>query len=1386
MKIAGPNPKILLKGLENRSPGLYLFAFVVCTLILSINQVSAETYTVRALDQNGQPLAGLEVFGTHGIEAIAGRFTDQAGAWQFDTADLASSEAVIALSGGSRGLRFEPSEIQPSLKNCPSRTCVFHGYTDPRPTVLVRWKITPAGSGRQLVLPGADYPCPKFVDDDGYALFAVRRPTGACSDTDAATENDTSVMIALGGAGETCTFTAINSSLQRFCPRLGDYYLGEFSASCTPASLPVEGVYQVTVQDDARRALANVEFYGSEGVESLATYKTDSTGRFTLRAGSLGVPSLSQELSLIPYYSNLLFTPSLLQVPGGLCPGNRCAVTGFKSAEPQGVLIIEARQGLSPAAQGTTVRIDAAAGVCSRQLITHTDSKGRAYLPFRRAASCTDANRIKFNVSYPGCVFSHSADTPFEVCPTTAINRVGVQASCGYPEPSASLVSGMVFDMDGEMLEGAAVLDGTRELSLSDEQGQFSVRVEKNTTVDLRVKKDDLKFDPVHRALIGLQADLAGLIFRAVGPASLQDDPLFGRTCEEKPEYILSGAVYDEFGQRLPGVTIYNDNDIVARSDELGGYSFQVPFRSDNWLSAELGAKRFDPAGIGLPSVHCDESALNFRVFSRPVRLLAGFVKTYDNAGIAGVPVSLGYGSETFSTETDANGAYDFQAPDGSEFTVQVGEWQSWIFAPSSIIGTADRDFSNLNFVGQPPPTATPTPTPTFTPTVTPTVTNTPTSTATPTVTKTPTRTNTPTVTATATRTATPTKTATATATPIPPTATRTPTVTATATATWTPSPPPLGDPTVVPIRVADGVGYGLSTQLYNGRLYFSSFTKVGKLMFTEPTGAYSWSTSAVGETDITRSSADRTALLMDAAGKAHIFYHDASNLRHVWQTSTGWSSEIIENRQEIRTEGGVDAIYCGANQICICFRNGETRQLMLARGTTGSWARSVLDDGTSQLQRKPDFVDVGNYCTLALDDQQRLVAAHYDAVNQALRIVRETADGYLFAALRGPSGEAMGMWPHIYTDAGQVRIFGSGVKSAGNDDNQEFQLSDERYYEATSADTLTWQVSYGASPSGAHHAAASGPRGIEVAYRQLTRSSAQYGDMSPIILKRSTRTDYFTEPSGCPISFDNEVHLHRKDAKNAFISLHHRFGGCPVDHFDGILVWGVYDGGEPPRPTSTPTPTSTWTPSPTDTPTITPTSTATGTATRTATPTITATITKTPTNTATPTITSTPTITKTATATHTPTVTRTATSTATATHTWTPTMTPTATNTPTVTPTPTPVYKISGAIKGDDGRRLTAAEREALKNGGTVKLLVARLDATAPSRTILVTDPFSFEFEVPPGFWSVALKVTGASIRSKPARYRLQVDKAFSRIFFAVSIKGVSAQSTKRSTVKR
>lgn len=804
--------------LPYRTVGIFL---ILASLFIT-SLAFAEHYTIRVRTAGGIPVEGVRVHGTHGVRHLPQLYTNGAGEWSLDTSPLSSATPTIAFTKAS--FSFDPPELRPGPLACPGGVCTVTAIEGEGSSVI-QWRVITAQgqavAGIPVEVPGSEVGCGKVSDEEGYTLFVVRKHSTQCNDLDSDLTNNYYPVAPHSPGTKSCSFTNTLLRGHRVCAT-AEEMTGYSIADCTESPAPpVTGpvTYTIAVKLENGQGVPNVSFYGNEGVNNLSQRISDTFGEWRVSTSSVGIPHAGS-FTIVPILAGYQFSPSLLKLSPGSCPGNVCRVTAFKNGTSPALIKWRITEGVTPVT-GVTVRRPGHYH-CGDGVVETSDRNGEVVFSGMVNASCNSADsttindRLSFNPTHPGCTFSHTSSTPFQHCPTTEVYNGVFSASCGASPPSQYTISGAVADPYGRPLSDVVINDNGIAVATTDTQGEYSIVVEANKEVRLSPSKSPYVFDPSLLSIAGVTGSRGDLFFRAVAPDPEGGSLLPGdQNCPVQPSYTIRGVTLDHSGARLPNVEILNNHEVVGRSNAQGEYAITVDAGTDAWITAEYNDTRFDPAGYSFPSLVCDRSEVNFKQTETLSYILTGTVFDSGRLRVAGARITLELEDGTRETTTDGSGQYLFSVTDGALYTVRAAK-QGLTLSPLGYSDEATSDRFDLHFTALESiaPTATPTPTPTVTPTPTNTATNTPTATATrtftpsptPTITPTPTRTHTPTVTPTVAPAPTITPTWTATQTPLPtPTATSTLTPTATRTFTSTPTATPTSTHTPTATPTATG-----------------------------------------------------------------------------------------------------------------------------------------------------------------------------------------------------------------------------------------------------------------------------------------------------------------------------------------------------------------------------------------------------------------------------------------------------------------------------------------------------------------------------------------------------------------------------------------------------
>jgi hypothetical protein len=107
----------------------------------------------------------------------------------------------------------------------------------------------------------------------------------------------------------------------------------------------------------------------------------------------------------------------------------------------------------------------------------------------------------------------------------------------------------------------------------------------------------------------------------------------------------------------------------------------------------------------------------------------------------------------------------------------------------------------------------------------------------------------------------------------------------------------------------------------------------------------------------------------------------------------------------------------------------------------------------------------------------------------------------------------------------------------------------------------------------------------------------------------------------------------------------------------------------------------------------------------------------------------------------------------------------------PTPTPRPAQLYKLSGSLKGPEGRRLTAAlinDLDALPTG-SARIVATNLRKESTIATL--SGRYSYEMELPEGTYTIKLISKYLKVISIPVTYKLTVKRKTGGVHFSVRI---------------
>ena len=684
-----------------------LLCYATAMLLLTtgvVNLAVADPYTIRVIQQDGSPVSGATIQGSHGLNKLPGRFTSATGEWQFDTADVKSPNPVLVVTHAALGLRMEPPELTVSAAQCPGRLCSFTAYTDGPATVAMEFSLQ-AGStplSLQAALWRGASPCPRAVDSDGYIIFGGTKRS-AC----AATGDPASLyyrFVPQQPRGYSCTFTPQAGSTMDVCPSGNVYNAISYTCSAVVPAATTPLTYSVEVRTTRGVPLAGITFAGNAGLNSLSGMQTGYDGKWKFVPSQRGL-SEGNVFTIVPYSSSYLFYPQYVELMRDAAPGNVYVFTAV--GDPLGQALFKVKVTDSSDTPHSGVTVDApGAYLCSPTSWQTTDAAGETIFPARKRAACSsDAvdplnAYIAFNPRLAGFDFKDQADPPFQVCPSQLMTTRSVQSIAGRPDGGLRTISGRVFGPEGLPYPGVVIYDNGVPAATSRGDGSYSLFAQLNSANSLAPAADLYLFDPKQIGIAQLDTDYTDIDFTAVLLAPGVNPAPTPEPCPVKNEYRVSGTAFDADGLPLRNVRILNNHNDAAVTSSSGAYWFNVPVNSDSWITAEFQDQYLDPAGVSIPSIHCDTSSVDFRVTDAPSITLSGKTVTVDGVPLPDTQLVLGFGSGNGERRvmSDASGRFTLTLTQGNDYILHAAR-TGWVFAPvhyaedAAFNDRTDRDF---------------------------------------------------------------------------------------------------------------------------------------------------------------------------------------------------------------------------------------------------------------------------------------------------------------------------------------------------------------------------------------------------------------------------------------------------------------------------------------------------------------------------------------------------------------------------------------------------------------------------------------------------------------------------------------------------------------------
>ncbi|MCB0328108.1 MAG: hypothetical protein KDD70_00555, partial [Bdellovibrionales bacterium] len=688
-----------------------LFLCVLCACpVLLLAQDDGFEYTVSITETVGStevPVEGVQVKGNNGVSELAGLFTGIDGNISFDIRDLLTT-LDTALVFHREGYSFEPSEI--SLEDCVGGVC-YVTASRTNPSALVRvLAVDQNGDPIQDVdtfISGTPNGCTRKTDSNGVAYFSipVRANLAACNDTDAIYgENDYNTVFATPKNDGRCSLQEIPAISRNLCIRsqpsgtIDVVVTGTCAANPSPPAPLAAGRYSIPViLDSGAVLLNNLQIYPVDQ----SVYSSQNGNSFDITQYGL---SADQTITVFPVGSRSFYPKSMVvnrtTCPGGYCQPFRAKPTSTLLA--QHILPVDITDSNDEGVSGVRI-VAQGEDFCSSDVPRFTNGEGRTHVAAVLRQSCTkDSDYITIKPSLPGYAFSHDDD--FRFCPTSV--ESGFVATAVASEPSAfHTVSGRITTSLNESFSRVQIVKNGSTAALTRDDGTYSVTVEHGVTTVLQPVYEGYVFNKEEVQILEPSHNISELNFKMI--ATVDGDP-FGPTppaCNPtNGVFTISGFVINSVGQRVSGVKILNEGEMVAITGVDGSYSFPASPGDNLWVTAQYvdpisGEEAlFDPSAIAEPILACDKTDFNFMVSDEEAYILSGVV-TNEETGepLESVKISFNLDGEIQTTTSSADGFF--------LLTTTADDWTAtpdnvnYHCTPSSYSGEGGANQAQLDFV---------------------------------------------------------------------------------------------------------------------------------------------------------------------------------------------------------------------------------------------------------------------------------------------------------------------------------------------------------------------------------------------------------------------------------------------------------------------------------------------------------------------------------------------------------------------------------------------------------------------------------------------------------------------------------------------------------------
>lgn len=689
-------PLLVSRMLHRFLHSFFLSVLVVLAFCGNLQALESE-YQFEFTDLDNAPVSAVRIEGTHGVQELAGNMSGVDGLWYLNFLDLfpnLKSGEYPRLIFTKPGFTFDKQDFEVNFENCPGYICRIKAISSETGTSLLKLNFVDQNSlpleNLKLRLSNSNYNCGKKTDYDGGVLFSSDELSGTCNDFDDNPDNDFRKILfnKYYSDGKECTFTNLPITI---CPN-NSYDSALVNANCVSKSYSVsENQYLIIAKDERGNAIDRLGLMVlPETNSNNPNYvQTDRQGQVLIDKSATG-----DKYKIIPF-GFFEFMPIILDVNKNTCPNNVCHIYGHATLRAQDVQTVLIRDNNGTPLSGIKIKYENNYS-CSEGNTLISDKRGRVYFPITRQLDCSDQKyTTKLLPESPNCVLSHESDTPFSTCNTSSPTELQITASCNA-DTNTRKVEGRIYTALGTPYARIPVTVNGVEVTTTREDGSYTINVDKGNTVVVKPKVENVLFDPNQVQLTEVSENIKLNFQVAAGNGELPQEPN-DKVCEAKDKFTITGTVFDLDGNRLQGVSIYNNHTKVIETDSEGNYTFDVVAHTDNWVTAEFNDQAFDPAGASLPFIACDENNVNFQLSNTVSHTLQGKAVLRNGQLIPELQLQIVKGEVEKDITTDSNGLFRESIEADLNFVITEND-RHYQCTPSQFSGISNQNFTGFLF----------------------------------------------------------------------------------------------------------------------------------------------------------------------------------------------------------------------------------------------------------------------------------------------------------------------------------------------------------------------------------------------------------------------------------------------------------------------------------------------------------------------------------------------------------------------------------------------------------------------------------------------------------------------------------------------------------------